>query len=90
MQAELHQEVIKIIIHLFGNTELKIQAEHHGELNENGIHLKQSEILGTTAFIAREIWKNVTHSKPGDVYTFGFLVYEMITLDISFNELNNT
>ena len=42
---------------------------------------------GTAAYIAPEIYINDDYSKKSDVFAFAFLVYEIMTLNIPFNEL---
>lgn len=38
-----------------------------------------SEVIGTPAYIAPEIWVSSSYSKSSDVYAFAFLVYEILS-----------
>ena len=46
-------------------------------------------MIGTPLYIAPEIWKDYNYSKAADVYAFGMIVYEIITCDNLFKEVNN-
>lgn len=41
-------------------------------------------IKGTTLYMAPEIWTKIEYSPASDVYAFGFIVYEIITIEEPF------
>ncbi|KAK8854433.1 hypothetical protein M9Y10_016995 [Tritrichomonas musculus] len=47
-----------------------------------------SGFKGTPAYCSPEVFKE-EYSKGGDVYSFGFVVYEIVTNKIPFNEIKN-
>lgn len=58
---------------------------------ENSNSTKSSSaIKGTPVYIAPEVWKSggQLYGKAGDVYSFGFIVYELITLKKPFYNYN--
>lgn len=42
------------------------------------------KVVGTAPYIAPEIWKNSQYSKKSDVYAFGMILFEMLTLERPF------
>ena len=47
------------------------------------------DIKGTPIYIAPEIWESQKYDKAGDVYSFSLIVYEIITNEKPFNDLNS-
>lgn len=47
-------------------------------------------IVGTPAYIAPEIYLGGNYSKSSDVYSYGIILYEIITNENPFKEINNT
>ena len=45
-------------------------------------------IKGTPLYISPEIWEKQEYTEAGDVYAFGMIMYEMITAEQPFKELN--
>lgn len=48
-----------------------------------------SGIKGSPVYSSPEVLRINKHSKNGDVYSFGFVVYEIVTNKIPFNEIKN-
>ena len=49
------------------------------QLNKNKPIYKSKHIKGTPAYLAPEVYSNNEYSKASDVYSFGFLVFELFT-----------
>lgn len=64
----------------FGLSKIK----QNDKLNQSSV----AKIKGTPIYIAPEIWKKYEYSKAGDVYAFGMIVYEIITNEKPFSEVN--
>lgn len=47
-----------------------------------------NEFLSWASFLAPEIWTKRIYSKASDVYAFGMIVYELMTTEIPFSNLN--
>lgn len=45
-------------------------------------------VRGTPIYIAPEIWRDQEYTKAGDVYAFSMIVYELLTLDEPFKDVN--
>ncbi|KAK8845724.1 hypothetical protein M9Y10_020642 [Tritrichomonas musculus] len=45
-------------------------------------------IKGTPIYISPEIWKNMEYTKASDVYSFGIIIYEIITNEEPFKEFD--
>ena len=52
---------------------------------ENDAFNSGDNLVGTTLYMAPEIFQYREYSKASDVYSFGMLIYEMITLSIPFD-----
>lgn len=69
---------------IFYIQELQIQ---HSNLKSVTIESK-AEIKGSPAYISPEIWKKCKYTKACDVYSFGILVYEIMTVNEPYKDLN--
>ncbi|KAK8834314.1 hypothetical protein M9Y10_000521 [Tritrichomonas musculus] len=60
------------------------------KINENFSSRGQSAVgfKGTPIYCAPEVWLKNEYSKAGDVYSFSIIVYELLTLDEPFENLN--
>lgn len=58
-------------------------------LDQNSLTIQDpSGVIGTPAYMAPEILTNETYSKACDIYSFAFIVYEIITGKIPYEGLN--
>ena len=51
-------------------------------------HESQVQIKGTISFLAPEIINSVTYTKPSDVYSFAFIVYQILTSEDFYKGMN--
>lgn len=48
-----------------------------------------SELVGTVAYFSPEILLNKNYSKMSDVYAFSLILYEVVTNERPFNDIND-
>ena len=78
-------------------TNVLIDKNYYPILSDFGLSIKiddmaaeEKEVMGTTVYIAPEIWINQKYSKSSDVYAFGFIVYSLITNKIPYSGIKRT
>jgi len=91
----LHTECVETIIHrdlkpgnvlLFDDGSLKITDFGLSKVRDRDITEKMSAV-GTFEYMAPEVIQNLPYSEKADVYSFGVLVWEMLTRQIPFKGL---
>ena len=65
----------------------KIQSDKDSK-NKSFGNFKTSGFKGTYAYTAPEVYQTNIYSTEGDVYSFGMIIYEIITNDIPYEGLN--
>ena len=55
--------------------------------NQDSLTIESTlEVKGSPAYISPEVWKNQKYTKASDVYSFGIIVYEIMTVNEPYTE----